>query len=900
MMPETPQAGCAILVRDGTALILRRGQTAPWKPGTWNLPGGTVDKGETPQQCAERELAEEAGIRAKLNSKPVYQHSDEDGWTISYFVAEDSGQQPKLDYENTEFAFVGPDELDQYEWAIPQIGDAIRRALSAESKIAALIEAAAERITAFEAKELFHNLNASATRQNLLVGLEAEARKAGSWENFRQDFTRQIKHGTYWHVTQNKNFTIDTTMGPRDMSSMGDPTPDKGKLMVTSDLEHWADYYDASRAYAALIDMSEVPRKAYWQVGRGFGNEFWVDDPSRAKVVKVLPIKKALELDKKFHSALPGSEDELKAFYERATKNTAAATNVTADPFRNLRRDTQDAMQHAEQMDENVPDYTWHVTKNPRMSPNKAADTADILESAAHRIVALHYTDFMGKTFEQFRSKYSKLRKGGQAHGIFVQFTSHAKDPLDRNAFQNPNHSDPAGVYGYPLDYVLKHPADVWYGQGARYLRVLRNKTSGRAFLDLQNIQEGDAISYLTRIGAKDAQGKEIIRAVDAERWMRATWKKFKNRLGTAGNKVAKIFFMCMQQEGPDKLEAISGPEQSRRFLKLGFRALEDTARSQKQAIINDREPEQIVFLDRTAFEVLETFQLHGRKDDDSRISNTFDTDALDRPTAAKVARYMDDTLTGEKERSNLGGWTYWWTKKGRRIELLFQQSRRHMDEAWNLKWGEKKHRANKLYTPHEAYLVVHTELGDINANVGETEKLSTLLEDFAAQWDALQANPQQTGWTPQSKTTWEEAQKVERSKQAAERNRARNLKEAEYYHEKLESILGELGVPAIPARIAEDEEQVGALSRKLEAIHGTAVENPENLDTVLDAFMDDEPSQEWKPIQDYLRTVWPFLRATYEAHPEDIKRDWIDGYGKPKLLESWLRFVLGKPHYGE
>ena len=129
--------GCAILIRDGAVLVLKRGPTAPWKPNTWNLPGGTADAGETPLECAQRELEEEAGIKAELNPTQIFHHED-DGWTISYFVAyDDSEKIPELDFENTEYAFVTVGELDQYDWAIPQIAEAIKRALVSYSKVAA-------------------------------------------------------------------------------------------------------------------------------------------------------------------------------------------------------------------------------------------------------------------------------------------------------------------------------------------------------------------------------------------------------------------------------------------------------------------------------------------------------------------------------------------------------------------------------------------------------------------------------------------------------------------------------------------------------------------------------------------------------------------------------------------
>ena len=51
----------AILVRDGRVLVgLRRGGPAP---GTWSFAGGKVEPGESAEETAARELAEETGLR---------------------------------------------------------------------------------------------------------------------------------------------------------------------------------------------------------------------------------------------------------------------------------------------------------------------------------------------------------------------------------------------------------------------------------------------------------------------------------------------------------------------------------------------------------------------------------------------------------------------------------------------------------------------------------------------------------------------------------------------------------------------------------------------------------------------------------------------------------------------
>ena len=51
----------AAIVRDGRVLAARRTQPAN-VAGRWELPGGKVDPGETPEQALVRELREELGI----------------------------------------------------------------------------------------------------------------------------------------------------------------------------------------------------------------------------------------------------------------------------------------------------------------------------------------------------------------------------------------------------------------------------------------------------------------------------------------------------------------------------------------------------------------------------------------------------------------------------------------------------------------------------------------------------------------------------------------------------------------------------------------------------------------------------------------------------------------------
>ena len=64
--PSTLVAAKTLLVHQGKALLLRRSESDPSSPGTWELPGGKLEYGETPKQAALRELKEESGISGTL------------------------------------------------------------------------------------------------------------------------------------------------------------------------------------------------------------------------------------------------------------------------------------------------------------------------------------------------------------------------------------------------------------------------------------------------------------------------------------------------------------------------------------------------------------------------------------------------------------------------------------------------------------------------------------------------------------------------------------------------------------------------------------------------------------------------------------------------------------------
>jgi 8-oxo-dGTP diphosphatase len=59
--PDHPLPSCHALVRDGDRILLVQRRRPPFE-GYWSLPGGGMELGETVEQAAVREVAEETGL----------------------------------------------------------------------------------------------------------------------------------------------------------------------------------------------------------------------------------------------------------------------------------------------------------------------------------------------------------------------------------------------------------------------------------------------------------------------------------------------------------------------------------------------------------------------------------------------------------------------------------------------------------------------------------------------------------------------------------------------------------------------------------------------------------------------------------------------------------------------
>jgi len=60
-LPQRPAVGVAAIIRNGDTILLGW-RVASHGAGSWQLPGGHLEYGETPEDCACREVWEETGL----------------------------------------------------------------------------------------------------------------------------------------------------------------------------------------------------------------------------------------------------------------------------------------------------------------------------------------------------------------------------------------------------------------------------------------------------------------------------------------------------------------------------------------------------------------------------------------------------------------------------------------------------------------------------------------------------------------------------------------------------------------------------------------------------------------------------------------------------------------------
>jgi 8-oxo-dGTP diphosphatase len=118
-----------LLKRDGRGLLLHRAPARRWYPDCWDLPGGHVEAGETPEVALRRELQEELGVTAVVTGAPFTQVDGADFRMDVWVVEVWDGEPENLD----------PAEHDALAWVDHRD---IATLELADARLAALFEAA--------------------------------------------------------------------------------------------------------------------------------------------------------------------------------------------------------------------------------------------------------------------------------------------------------------------------------------------------------------------------------------------------------------------------------------------------------------------------------------------------------------------------------------------------------------------------------------------------------------------------------------------------------------------------------------------------------------------------------------------------------------------------------------
>ena len=107
----------AAIVRGGRVLATRRTRP-PHARGLWELPGGKVEPGETPEQALVREIREELGCEVRVTGFLDGEQPVGDDYTLRVARAELIAGDPEP-HEHDALVWVGPDQLDSLEWLAP-------------------------------------------------------------------------------------------------------------------------------------------------------------------------------------------------------------------------------------------------------------------------------------------------------------------------------------------------------------------------------------------------------------------------------------------------------------------------------------------------------------------------------------------------------------------------------------------------------------------------------------------------------------------------------------------------------------------------------------------------------------------------------------------------------------
>ncbi|MFH0870847.1 MAG: NUDIX hydrolase [archaeon] len=107
-----------VVHNDGKILILRRLTTKRFFPGSWEIPGGKIDDGESPEEAVLREVKEETGLDAMIDkvfhtwSDIIERNNRKEHMIVINFILRLVKAQPVVlsEKEHSEFRWIERDD----------------------------------------------------------------------------------------------------------------------------------------------------------------------------------------------------------------------------------------------------------------------------------------------------------------------------------------------------------------------------------------------------------------------------------------------------------------------------------------------------------------------------------------------------------------------------------------------------------------------------------------------------------------------------------------------------------------------------------------------------------------------------------------------------------------------
>jgi 8-oxo-dGTP pyrophosphatase MutT (NUDIX family) len=114
MTNNSQNSAIVAAIYNNKLLLLKRGETSPWMPGRYCLPGGMVEEGESLVHAASRELYEETKIvyLPKLLQSIDVSYNDS---VKKVFVAILNSDKVVLNFEHSDYVWAGINDIAKYK-----------------------------------------------------------------------------------------------------------------------------------------------------------------------------------------------------------------------------------------------------------------------------------------------------------------------------------------------------------------------------------------------------------------------------------------------------------------------------------------------------------------------------------------------------------------------------------------------------------------------------------------------------------------------------------------------------------------------------------------------------------------------------------------------------------------